>query len=69
MDNVYSGYPSRSYCDNVDEVDLIPEQVQKYFRMLKEVEWGYKGKAVVTSTPTGPNYFYELFISQTNREN
>lgn len=70
MDNVYSGYPSRSYWDDGDEVHLTPEQVQAYFTMLKEVEWGYKGKAIITSyPPMEHNHFYDLFMSQANREN
>jgi hypothetical protein len=52
------------------EDELTHTQVQAYFKMLKEVEWGYKGKAIVTSTPSPEgNSFYQLFLSQNNKEN
>lgn len=69
MDNVYSGYSSRPTRETSED-DLTPEQVQKYFKMLREVEYGYKGKPIIPSTvPMERDQFYNLFLSQTNREN
>lgn len=63
------GLRGKSFYEDGDELDLTPQQVQDYFKKLKEIEWGYKGKAVITSVPEGPNYFYEIFVNQNNKEN